>query len=451
MSKQLGIAHFLGVKRPRVSQFQEGSYPCRYCTKICKSRAGLSSHHLKHKAAQDRLKTVTSKPGKVKIRYDLMSEEEEAEEAEEAEEEEEEEEDNALVEIVDSDSSDQLCNFFESNDDTTEEGKDESKSSGAIRGVNMIPKQVVKGLDAWYKFKEEVGDNKKKFCRVVMQAPLPDGFNKPKFQPLTLRRWLNDEKRYREDAAKQNADRRREGKTRSKDGRYPEMELRLACRVRHLRLMGIPIESWMLRFEGKSIFHEIYPENYPDPQADVLDQMDELNVYPIQFSNTWQKNFMKRHNFSFRKLSTKMNKKGKTPEMMATVKDYHMECRSFQLSDTPQLCNRDPTYGFTSPYYVFSHDQVPIPLASSNEMTIETIGEDEVYDSVVASSDEKRFATLNLTVPMRMRPDGKNNTKPHIVFKASKFQTADECHDQDKRQEWDYRVAVSFLKKTRMG
>jgi len=300
MSKQLGISHFLGVKRPRVSQFQEGSYPCRYCSKICKSWAGLSSHHLKHKAAGDRLKIVTSKPGKVKIRYDLMSEEEEAEEAEEEEDsedeedEEDEEEDNAAVEIVDSDSSEQLCNFFESNDDTAEEGKDESKRSCAIRGVNMTSEQVVKGLDAWYKFKEEVGDSKKKFCRVVMQAPLPDGFNKPKFQPMTLRRWLNDEKRYRENAAIQNADRRREGKTRSRDGRYPEMELRLAFRVRHLRSMGIPIESWMLRFEGRSIFHEIYPENYPDPQADVLDQTNELNVYPIQFSERWQKNFMKR-------------------------------------------------------------------------------------------------------------------------------------------------------------
>ena len=74
----------------------------------------------------------------------------------------------------------------------------------------------------------------------------------------------------------------------------------------------------------------------------------------------------------------------------------------------------------------------------------------------MSPNDEKRFCSLNLTLPMELHEAIKNvdtihgldniynYPKAHIVFKAKKFQTADDWHDQEERQQWDPRVIVSF-------
>ena len=49
----------------------------------------------------------------------------------------------------------------------------------------------------------------------------------------------------------------------------------------------------------------------------------------------------------------------------------------------------------------------------------------------------KRFSTLNLFGPMEFDPLWDLIPIPHIVFKASKTQTADEWHDQKERVLWD--------------
>ena len=115
-----------------------------------------------------------------------------------------------------------------------------------------------------------------------------------------------------------------------------------------------------------------------------------------------------------------------------------MKNHALQLS---QL--NDPVYGLTSPDYVFSHDQVPIELCQKHDKTIDSKGVQEVYDATSKSSDTKRFCTLNLFVPMTLRPDMANLPNPHDVF-SGKFQTGDEWHDPDKRELWDDGVAVSF-------
>ena len=53
------------------------------------------------------------------------------------------------------------------------------------RKANMTPDDIVKGLDAWHEFVEKRGENKNKFIREVMQAPLPNGLNQPKFDKKT--------------------------------------------------------------------------------------------------------------------------------------------------------------------------------------------------------------------------------------------------------------------------
>ena len=87
---------------------------------------------------------------------------------------------------------------------------------------------------------------------------------------------------------------------------------------------------------------------------------------------------------------------------------------------------------------------MPLNVANASEHTTEITGIDEVYDSIMNPNDEKRFCTLNLTVPMELHEDQKNFPKAHIVFKASNFQTSDDWHDQEERDWWYPRVVVSF-------
>ena len=85
---------------------------------------------------------------------------------------------------------------------------------------------------------------------------------------------------------------------------------------------------------------------------------------------------MERHTFSRRKLGTKMNNKGATPGMMKDIQEYHLDCRVLQLSLTSISYMRDPDYVFTSPYYVFSHDQVrpqhPVVFAMQRVLSSDT-------------------------------------------------------------------------------
>ena len=75
---------------------------------------------------------------------------------------------------------------------------------------------------------------------------------------------------------------------------------------------------------------------------------------------------------------------------------------------------------------VFNRDQVPIELSSSTCRTIDELGNSIIWDGVGNESDDKRFFTLNLWIPMNPCEDGKNNVKPVIVFRASKFTPGDE-------------------------
>lgn len=66
-----------------------------------------------------------------------------------------------------------------------------------------------------------------------------------------------------------------------------------------------------------------------------------------------------------------------------------------------------------------------------------------MYDSTTKDEDNKRFATLNLFVPMQIRADGLGVVKPQVVFRG-KFQTAEEWHDREEAAKWHKGVAVIF-------
>ena len=307
----------------------------------------------------------------------------------------------------------------------------------------------------------------------------PRKINQPKFDVSILKRWLKKKDAIRASAKTTNADRCKLSVARDKVGRYPEMELKLAANVKCLRSLGLPADAHTLKCEAQTIFHELYPRKYPLPDLDSYDHEDtDKGAYPLDFSDRWKTAFVKRNDFSRRKLGSKINKKDKTPGMMIGVQKHHIDCRIFQLSPTPPCYVRDPIYGFTSKKHVFSHDQVstrilhctasnkthspkwlqqvPLTIANVNEYTIETTRMDEVYDAVMDPTNEKRFCSLNLTLPMDLHDEFKkvktiyglknihNYPRAHVVFKATKFQTANEWHDQDNRKKGDSSVVVLF-------
>ena len=189
----------------------------------------------------------------------------------------------------------------------------------------------------------------------------PKLFNQPKFDVSILKRWLKDEENIRASAKRICADRRRTAVERQKVGKYPEMELKLVAHIKNYRALGLPVDVHVLKCEARSIFHELHPSKYPKVDLDNYDPADVAKgAYPLEFSNRWKINFMERNNLSHRKIGSKINKKGRTPEMMIEVEKYHLDCRIFQLSPSPPGYIRDPVYGLISKKHGYSHDQVRI-------------------------------------------------------------------------------------------
>ena len=97
---------------------------------------------------------------------------------------------------------------------------------------------------------------------------------------------------------------------------------------------------------------------------------------------------------------------------------------------------------------MYSHEQVPIALCPSHLKTIENKGIEEVNDCANNTTDKDayQFCTLNLAVPMKLRPDKLNLTKAHLVFQASGFREGKDWGDKDAElSQWDpSRVIVSF-------
>jgi len=89
---------------------------------------------------------------------------------------------------------------------------------------------------------------------------------------------------------------------------------------------------------------------------------------------------------------------------------------------TKQLSKiNDPVFGWTSPFYMMTHDQVTIELCDRNKSVIEDKGDIKIYDAVGKDSDAKRFCTLNLYGIMDLRDDLAHLPMVHVVFSASKF------------------------------
>ena len=249
---------------------------------------------------------------------------------------------------------------------------DKRNHAGATKSRQLKAHKIKLVLDEWARRNEVVaGSNDPPPTKYALLKWARIELNHPKLQRNKINRWLANKEKYLAAAAQSRGVtvRRHQAMARpSGIGHHPEMEHALAGFIKNLRSMGIPVEVWMIREEGKRIFREQNREKYPT-EAEIAIHGDEDVEYPLKFSDKWLQNFLHRHNFSFRKMGTKLNKKAVTPEMLSRIEEYHLSMRMRQLS----VLN-DPEYGLTSPPYVISHDQVPLELAANSESTIEVTG-----------------------------------------------------------------------------
>ena len=56
---------------------------------------------------------------------------------------------------------------------------------------------------------------------------------------------------------------RRQGILQQRDGKYPEIEIKLAVNVKHLWALGLSVDKHVIKLEGLTIFHKLNPCKYP--------------------------------------------------------------------------------------------------------------------------------------------------------------------------------------------
>ncbi len=141
----------------------------------------------------------------------------------------------------------------------TADGEDEEEAQewqGRHRNWSVYEKVAV--LDAW----NEKSMGKKAFCRHISNK------YKRKFDRTQLKRLLAREKEIRESGGKKGADRRFQSTHREKSGKYTKMEWSLAAWIRNMRDMGIVVETWMVNAEARTLLHQHYPIEFPQPPSD---------------------------------------------------------------------------------------------------------------------------------------------------------------------------------------
>jgi hypothetical protein len=238
---------------------------------------------------------------------------------------------------------------------------DEEPSSGDKRNVNggrsrsqqLKPHEIIMVLDEWHSQVRAYEADKASGGIGKIVEPTKGSLikwaaaklNQPKLQRKTFNGWLKDEAKIRSQPKHRTStySNVHQGVARSDCiSHFPSMENKLAVFIRNFRLLGPPVEFWMVIHEGKHLLRQESPDKYPSEEYIELYGDDDLD-YPLKFSWQWCRNFFNRHNFSFRKLGTKMNKAVVTPSMIESIADYHISQRVFQLSEM-----NDDTYGITS-------------------------------------------------------------------------------------------------------
>ncbi len=215
-------------------------------------------------------------------------------------------------------------NGFEVNEDKPASG-DKYKADGS-RAQQLKPHQVKLVVDKWKSMKEEAAAEGKEPTKASLLKWAQVELQHPKLQRTQLQMMLNKEEQYRAAASKSvhTTERKHQGLPRPTGiGHHPLMEQELADYIQAVRQMGVPVETWMIREESKRIFCKQNPDKYPT-EAHINVHGDEDVEYPLKFSGQWMTDFLERHQFLFRKLATKMNKKATAASSLQEIKQFHL-------------------------------------------------------------------------------------------------------------------------------
>jgi hypothetical protein len=396
------------LKKPRVETVVQGrvkTYDCGFCGKSF-SPQGIKAHELWHIGRGDMRGQAWPRPfGKVKVVGEPYSRAASSSGANE---------DMIDVEVID-------CTAETAVDNTSnaatvmivdERGNHHecvAQESGSVtiqeRPMAPANMSIYHRIEILDYYQNSVQDDTVKFPKAatVKWVQSQPHFNRPKFSRQNLNMFIETEVMIRTSSGTKKKS--KYAKTNSRDGMFPEMEIKLSQWITETRSMGIPVETFMLPIIGREMLVEQYPERYAGEESPEF-------VEPLGFSNSWRIAFSERHGFSICRFTTTKTILRDKVKVAETIKNFHLETRTFQLSFTGPP--KDPVYGITSPYAVFNRDQVPIALCPSIAKTLDHTGAPVVLNSL--DLNNKRFCTLNLTVPNEVRPQSQECSQLSYCF-----------------------------------
>jgi len=251
-------------------------------------------------------------------------------------------------------------------------------------------------------------------------------FKRPKYSKNSLRKAIQREDKIRKQGHS-GAARMKQDMSIKRYGEFPLMEKSLADWIRLARSYGIPVETYMMNIEGERILKGLAPKQFKDGKCS------------FKFSTGWRKRFFSRHNFSLRKTYARNASIRKFESVEKVLSDFHLRTRILQESKSS-----DEKFGYCRPEGVFTHEEIPLQLASKSAFSVDETGADIVWDSVNKDSDIKRFCTLDLIVPMKALSDKSNLPKPHIIFSCETGFKRGCDWSEEERKKWSPDVVVSF-------
>jgi hypothetical protein len=115
------------------------------------------------------------------------------------------------------------------------------------RARNLKLGEKVAILKYWDELKSERSGTKGKLVKWAQKT-----FHRQSFQKKDLNRLIDNAAKLREQYTTHSGQRQALSNVCDREGKYPEMEERLAIRIRLLRKCGLIFETWMLAVEGMS-------------------------------------------------------------------------------------------------------------------------------------------------------------------------------------------------------
>ena len=220
----------------------------------------------------------------------------------------------------------------------------------------------------------------------------------------------------------------------NRTGMFPAMETQLSIVLRADRALGIPITLRMVRTVAEKLLLESNPDLFYVDKGKL--------VCKFKFSYGWLIKYMDRAGFSLRKHTNRSKLLLNPAFVNGQIGEFYVRMRVLQRSQ-----KNDPMYGFASPTNIFNHDQMPVMFAQAGTRTVDEKGKDVIWVSAGQTKDEKRFATLDLYVPMEVLFDASGNPvnlpPPHLIFAATNVQSA-EAFDPEEAMLYHPGVEVTF-------